>query len=45
MPHCTKREVQTKLPRLRVTYIFGSGMKSTFTWANPYKLISGLPIT
>ena len=44
-PHCTKRVVQTNLPRLGVTYLFGSGMKSTFIWAMPYKWTPGLPIT
>ena len=44
LTHCTKRVVQTNLPRLGVTYLFGSGMKSTFIWAMPYKWTPGLPI-
>ena len=42
--HCTKFVVQTNLPNIGMTYIFWSGMKSTFTWAMPYKSISGLVI-
>ena len=40
-----KPVVQTNFPTLGMTYIFGSGMKSTFTWAMPYKWISAGLIT
>ena len=40
--HCTKPVVQTNLHTRGITYIFGSGMKSTFTWAMSYEWIPGL---
>ena len=43
--HCPKLVVQTNLPSIGKTHIFRTGMKSTFTWAMPYKSISVLVIT
>ena len=43
--HCTKLIIQTNLPNNGMTYLFGGGMKSTFTWAMPYKSIPTLLIT
>ena len=41
----SKIAVQTNFPSNGKTHIFRTGMKSTFTWAMPYKSISVLLIT
>ena len=41
----SKIVVQTNLPSIGKTYIFRTGMMSTFTWTMPYKSIPVLIIT
>ena len=46
--HCTKCVLQTNIPRIRMVYIFRTGMNSTYfhmIWSMPNKSISALPIT
>jgi len=44
LSHCTKCVLQTNLHRVRMVYIFRTGMNSTFTCTMPNKSISVLPI-